>query len=206
MEKVQDKNPNNSRVFIDYRKDKDKVRFERVGTSNNFKIALSTLFGFTFRGFGILIFIIPLMVLINFLNNIPINNFFYRTISSLVLIDFFIIYFIGGAFILSKTELIKYLPKLNTIGTKCYHINLESKDIKRNLFEIPLFNNVKLTYQAKGDVGEQLEKIEITEHPFNHRLRDKKGKLFKYPQEYLWKAKFFFKNKPLNGNLDIFFC
>jgi len=203
MERVQDKNPNNSRVFIDYRKDKDKIRFERVGTSNNFKIALSTLFGFTFGGFGILIFIIPLSVLLSFLNNIPINIFFYRTINSLVLIDFFIIYFIGGAFILSKTELIKYLPKLNAIGKRVYSVKVSSGQIQNNQYEIPMFSNVKLTYQATEDMGTQLERIEIIEHPFNYTLTNRKGEIKKYPQEYLWKAIFYFTKQPVDGEMEI---
>lgn len=198
MEFHQEKNPNNSRIFIDYRKNKDKVVFERVGRDTYFKIALITLFNFSSRTGLIVLPIFSIFI-------IPIN--YYSPIAQIarliVFIDSLIVFFIGGALILSKTRLLKYLPKLNSFAEKKYSLEVKPEDIKNKRFELPLFRNIQLFYKASGDIGEKLYRVEIVEHPFNLLL--KKGKIKKFPQEYLWKAIFLFLKQPKNGLLQVYF-
>lgn len=64
--------------------------------------------------------------------------------------------------------------------------------LKEPIFEIPLFKNVVLTYEASGDFSKYLQRVEIREHDFQY-----KGE----KTQWLWHAKFIFSEIPKSGML-----
>ena len=212
MEKYQLENPNNSRIYIDYRKEKDKVRFEPVGKSSNFKIAfhislllhiyrgLFLLDGLIFVGF---LFLFKYIYFGDIVREITINSL-EESLIFLAFINILIASILGTALILNNKRFIKYFPMLNTIGAKYYVAKFNKDNINGNIIEIPLFKNVFLEYKATESFSEHLERVEIVEHDFN-RILIKKNKVKKYPQEYLWKAIFYFSEKPTSGELFVKF-
>ena len=89
-------------------------------------------------------------------------------------------------------------------GTLKY-MKFESKDVKNGYVEIPLFENVVLKYNAKGDFSKYLDWMEIEEHKFQYL----KGSLFrkkkKEKNEWLWYCKFYLKERPKSGSLEVWF-
>jgi hypothetical protein len=79
------------------------------------------------------------------------------------------------------------------------------KKVPDNLIiEIPLFRNVQLDYHATKEFSKHLLKVEIREHPF-WRVIKKKGRLKKKRNVTYWYAKFYFKEKPRSGKLEVLF-
>ena len=212
MEKYQEDNPNNARVFIDYTGKKEKVKFEYVKTNGVFKIVFIPIFNLwmiiniilmsiLFYSFGISYLIInglPEYSEVSFSLGInwtqlifPLSTFFY-----ILGVPFLI------TFIFTKSKrLIKLMPRINyLIYRGIYYAKFESKDVKNNQVKIPLFSNVGLDYTATKEFSKYLERFEIVEHPFNILVRKKKK-----PNEYLWKATFYFSHQPKTGNLKVRF-
>jgi len=100
----------------------------------------------------------------------------------------------------------KWYPKHSAEGffakSKKY-IKFTNKDIENNMVEIPLFSNVELDYKTNGDFSNKLERIKIREHQYNKYRKGKVGK--KVVKEYKWYARFYFKDKPKNGYLEVIF-
>ncbi len=99
----------------------------------------------------------------------------------------------------------KWLPKHMAGGKnkqKKYY-KYKSKDLMENVIVIPRFKNVELTYNTKGDFSKQLEKIKIREYRHKNYKKQKIGKLKVDP--YRWYAIFYFKQKPKNGFLEVFY-
>ena len=99
----------------------------------------------------------------------------------------------------------KIIPEYNArlSGRSYYKI---IKEVPANkIVEIPLFKNVKLDYNAEGEFSKYLERVEIREHPFSKGIL-KKGKIKKKTGNnyILWYAKFYFKEIPKGGQLEIF--
>ena len=65
-------------------------------------------------------------------------------------------------------------------------------ELKEPVFEIPLFKNVVLTYEASDDFSKYLQRVEIREHDFQY-----KGE----KTQWLWRAKFVFSEIPKSGML-----
>lgn len=65
-------------------------------------------------------------------------------------------------------------------------------ELKEPIFEIPLFKNVVLSYEATEDFSKYLQRVEIREHEFQY-----KGE----KTQWLWKAKFIFSKIPKTGML-----
>lgn len=110
-----------------------------------------------------------------------------------------------------QEKLSHIIPKLNYdlerfwhFG-KVKHLKIEPKDLKTNGYIIPHFKNVYLDYNAEGDMAEQLEKIEVLEHPYNYQWKTKKGRLMGKPiiNHYDWFALFKFKDVCKDGFIEI---
>ena len=101
----------------------------------------------------------------------------------------------------------KWLPKHNAEGwlkrkSKKY-IKFTPEDVENNMVEIPLFSNVELDYKTDGDFSDKLQRIRIREHQY---YKYKKGKVGKKKIElYRWYARFYFKDKPKNGSMEVIF-
>jgi hypothetical protein len=136
---------------------------------------------------------------------------------------FFILYILA-----KKTKIgnVAY-PKINRFGSMGYHAKI--KECPENkIIELPLFKNVRLRYKAEGEFSDYLERVEITEHPFDRLVttsKDKKkgakidmgvnmlGQNEPYEEKaivktgknvWLWRARFFFKEVPKEGSLDLY--
>ena len=202
MEKYQLESPNNARVFIDYRKE-NKVKFEYVAKDSIFRISFGAWYRLWFLRLGYL----PVMLIFIGLGFITYDSTFY---------GFHLLFFIfltsAGlqiygvplimAYLTTKSKkLTLLLPKLNAIGqSRFYEVEFNPEDIKESKLEIPLFRNVLLIYKATDEMSDYLERVEITEHPFNYYIKHKKK-----PNQYLWKAIFYFSNIPKSGTLKVRF-
>jgi hypothetical protein len=118
-------------------------------------------------------------------------------------------------------------PKINRLGTRGYHAKITTCPADK-IIELPLFKNVRLKYKAEGEFSDYLERVEITEHPFDRLVttsKDKKkgakidmgvnmkGEYEPYEEKaivktgknvWLWRARFFFKKIPKEGALDLY--
>ncbi|HED06265.1 MAG TPA: hypothetical protein ENI61_06250 [Ignavibacteria bacterium] len=131
--------------------------------------------------------------------------------SSILFILIFIFPFIN--YFVFKKRWDSLYPKYQAlISTKKFKKFLP-KDIKRdndnNLYcEIPIFNNIILDYKATEDFSKYLKFFEIREFNFKHykysKIKNSKRKKRKL-NEYIWYAKFYFKQKPINGKLEVIF-
>jgi len=82
-------------------------------------------------------------------------------------------------------------------------IVFKPSDVKKEqeyFCELPVFNNVVCDFDAVKDFGKYLKQFEIREHNFKYL-----GFRKKYVNESLWYARFYFKSKPLNGELRVVF-
>lgn len=203
MEKYQDLNPNNSRIYVDYRKDKDKVRFEYVGKDSPLKVALQTSYNIILS-YHVYLFLISTILLIDiyYKNKYPgIDDFVvYNILIASIGVSLFIIPYYGLAIIISQTKLIKYMPKLSALTSKYYEAVFTKENTKSKIIEIPMFSNVILEYKATLDFSYYLERVEIIEHPFDLIVKKKKE-----TQQYLWKAMFYYNKIPKEGELKVRF-
>jgi hypothetical protein len=77
-------------------------------------------------------------------------------------------------------------------------------DLDKPLIEIPYFENVYLGYEARGDFGDYLERVEIKPMPKYTAMDVGDGRIVEV-NEYEWKAVFSFSKIPLNGEMLIEF-
>jgi hypothetical protein len=193
-QKYQLENPNNARIFIDYRKDKDQVRFEYVAEDSIFKIAFFLWFKFFFSFGLILIPILPIMLLLSLkvVNQIQASILILITLSLPVWM---------ALWTTRSKRLQLLMPKLQTFGKTKFYARFIPENIQDKEIEIPLFCNVMLDYLATEEFSEYLEKVEIIEHPFNYYIRKKRMR-----NQYLWKAIFHFSQVPKKGFLNVKFA
>jgi len=105
-----------------------------------------------------------------------------------------------------------------------YYIKF-TKVPEQKYLEIPLFKNVKLEYRAKGSFSDNLIRVEVKEHPFSEvahsvgtlrrlkkldKLNIKKKKAARAKLKlkkniWLWYARFYFKEIPTSGCLEVSF-
>ena len=130
------------------------------------------------------------------------DEIIYNLIKTSILLVFFILMIGFYHWFMAKTSIGNRLfPEINRhMGDGRYSVKFRSSDVVDNKVVIPLFKNIYLDYHAKGDMNKQLLKMEIKEHPFN-RLMRKKGKIIKKKNIMLWTAIFTFKDKPVDGEL-----
>lgn len=77
---------------------------------------------------------------------------------------------------------------------------------KNKQIEIPLFKNIYLDYKATKGFSKNLIRMEIIEHPFTQIVRKgkRREKITKTKKQvYLWKAVFYFKQIPKDGQLEM---
>jgi len=99
----------------------------------------------------------------------------------------------------------KKFPKLNAkISNEKHYALFEPKEVGDNLFiEIPLFKNIELSYEATKEFSDYLSRVEIIEHPFNTIHKTIKGKKYIDKGIFLWRARFYFSQKPLDGVIEV---
>jgi archaellum component FlaF (FlaF/FlaG flagellin family) len=111
-----------------------------------------------------------------------------------------------GRFMLKFKWYQKFIPEWNKkLSGGGYYKTIKSGEVPANkIIELPLFKNIYLDYNTKGEFAKYLERVEIREHPFCTGIF-KKGKLKKKKGDnyMLWYAKFYFKEIPKNGEMMI---
>jgi len=100
-----------------------------------------------------------------------------------------------------------WIPRWNAKGNlnKKYW-KFRKEEVDNNMVEIPRFGNVMLEYKTHGDFSTQLERIKIREHQwykYNYKKKKTYGK--KKVDAYKWYARFYFKQKPKDGWLEVIY-
>ena len=72
------------------------------------------------------------------------------------------------------------------------------------VLEVPFFANIWLDYKATQEFSDNLIRVEIHEHPFSKIVRKGKRKR-KVKDIYHWYCKFYFKDIPKTGKLEVWF-
>jgi len=122
-----------------------------------------------------------------------------------------------------KKQWIKFYPKFQGWTASKKIKTFKDKDIRYNqkennyFCELPVFTNIILNYNATGDFSKYLELFEIQEHDFKYYLKPRfKKRLLKKRKgkdrvkkkeinEGIWYARFYFKQKPIKGCLEVIF-
>ena len=122
-----------------------------------------------------------------------------------------------------KKSWTRFYPKFQAWTSSKKIKTFKDKDIKYNqeennyFCELPIFANIILDYNATEDFSKYLELFEIREHDFKYYLKprfrkrllkQKKGKdrvKKKEINEGIWYARFYFKQKPIKGKMDVIF-
>ena len=210
MDKYADSLPINARITVDYTKLNNNVEFEYPIENRNFKKwVLKFIFPSIFlvwifiAGFSWISYLI--LTNINNIVNIEIPEtavILSELLLSLSLFSLACIVVFGIPLLISfyigynYDEFKYWFPKFNAfmarfLNPNHYHTFMVD-ELKEPIFEIPLFKNVILTYEASGDFSKYLQRIEIREHDFQY-----KGE----KTQWLWKAKFIFSEIPKSGKL-----
>ena len=192
VQKYQLENPNDARIYIDYRKEKDKVKFEYVGKKHPLSVCMYTVIKLMFSP-AILLFLLPILSFFMIITSIAEPDFLTQMLMSIFVIDYFMIIVVGFGLILANTRLITWVPHIWSHGANKYFTKFIPEDIKDNKVEVPLFKNTFLEYKATETFSKYLERVEIIEHPFKKFKVLRKKKWKEVPQTDLWKAIFYFK-------------
>ena len=210
MDKYADSLPINARITVDYTKPNNGVKFEYpVENRDVRKWVLTFIFPSIFL---VWVFICMLSWIgYNILTNLDALSGVELPETTFILSEFLVALFhsfllfvlaVAPPLILSfyigynygKFKLI--FPKFQAAVSRFllsnhFHTFVVDK-LKEPVFEIPLFKNVVLTYEASGDFTKYLQKVEIREHDFEY-----KGE----KTQWLWHAKFIFSEVPKSGML-----
>lgn len=93
------------------------------------------------------------------------------------------------------------------LSASCYIVSFKSKDFEgtnKNYLEIPWFENVFLKYKATKDFSKYLDYFEIREYPVK-RIQGAKHKKRQRLTDLFWYARFYFKQTPKSGKLEVKF-
>ena len=210
MDKYADSLPINARITVDYTKPNNSVKFEYPIDDRNIKKWVLT---FIFPVICLVwVFVVGVIYVIyvvltnidNIINiEIPETTFILsELLISLSLFSLMCIFVFGIPLLISfyigyNYDKFKYwFPKFQAFMFRFLNSNhfhtFVVDELKEPIFEIPLFKNVILTYEASGDFSKYLQRVEIREHDFQY-----KGE----KTQWLWKAKFIFSEVPKSGML-----
>jgi hypothetical protein len=215
-----DKGNRNARIKIDYSKKTPEVKFSYPDKENQTdgsmfsKIRLSCmrlnliLFSLSYLYFSIFHKINILSIfkgLSLFKNNSTI--FIIFLISSVIILFNWILSII--IYLPFKKKWDNYYPKYMAKKVRKKITTLSKEDIKIDngnyYVEIPYFSNVFLQYKATEDFSKYLKLFEIKEHNFRWYYKKKKRKRDREVNEDIWCARFYFSEKPLDGNIKVIF-
>ena len=140
------------------------------------------------------------------INNNQLVKYIFLFVWLLMFLYFYYVAPILLGFLFSRNKkLLKLMPYLWSWGKTLYHAEFTPCNLIDNKLEIPLYSNVILKYELTEDFSELIDRLEIIEHPFNIITRKGLNKRKIKRNEYLWKATFYFKETPKNGQLNVSF-
>ncbi len=136
-------------------------------------------------------------------------------LSSIYLLSILSLLFVSGyilnrliTFLLLKSERYrKGTPKFQAAMARSRkYMKFKPKDVESNMVEIPSFSNVVLEYKTDGDFSDKLQRIKIREHSWYRYNKKKKAPKKKIRRDvYKWYARFFFKETPKDGYLEVIY-
>jgi len=142
-----------------------------------------------------------------YFSTIKTNPNFWRKmlIFPLLIILLFIIELIVAKWLVRQPWYVKWIPKKRAGGKnkRKKYMKFTPDNLEENVAVIPQFCNVELEYATKGDFSEQLTHIKIREYKHYKYKKQKVGKL--KVDNMTWYAVFYFKNKPKDGHLEVFY-
>lgn len=201
MERYQQEDPNNSRIYIDYNAPEgERARFSYVDKEKSFLIA--------YRLWFLLLYFKPPFIglFLIMLSSIPFYYIHHLAGLTYIALSYFLIPLILALIVTKNRKLKLKMPYLNFLASgHCYQARFNPYDIKDNKIEIPMFRNVLLEYEATGEFSKYLSTLEIVEHPFDLYVMKRFRPSFKKRNPYLWKAVFTFKETPKTGDLKVRF-
>jgi len=216
-EKYQMENPSDARVFIDYNNKEVPVRFEYPDKKSAFNITFKFFLRHWIRlNYILIIFAFFIFLIVFAINNPQDYSSMQRTLTlkQFILAILVPYYFVGipltiSIIFIKNKRLLSLMPYLWAISSKIYMKGYYSQKIYKidsKVFEIPMFENVFLDYNATGEFSKYLKKVNITEHPLDYCKKNISGKTKnKHRQTSYWKAKFIFSGIPKNGFLEVKF-
>jgi len=160
----------------------------------------------------------------NVRNNLCIDSFGEEnlTIYTLVYLLVLTFLFFGVPLIIYypfKKKWNKLYPKWQSfISPKKLKI-FKKEDVRENLnkefkwkyyVELPIFSNVICQYKATKDFSKYMKEFEIEEYKFSYlsKKKVKKGKKkikIRKKNEWIWYARWYFNEKPINGEMEVIF-
>lgn len=189
-----------SRITIDY--EKDTVDIEKPEPSREERRFINQVYDdiFTFSFGGIPIYLIAFLMCVFLL-----LLFFY--ICSIIILFLFIFPIFIYIFFYNKKDIYFEFFAKNEYK---YHVysdgrwRTEVTKLDEPIYEIALFHNIYLEYNAEGEFSKYLRRIEIREQTFikesfsrfRHKKKEREGIGY-------WKATFYFKDVPKTGKLTV---
>ena len=211
--------PVNARINIKYNENKPKISFsypdKLTQQKGSFFYPLKTIGGFVGAIMSLTILFLKIFGIIESLEN-------YLLAFLLIFGTFYYILPIIIYALLHK-QLDKFYPRWQGFwAKKKYHKFKVDEVIERDgriFCELPVFNNIVLDFKCKKDFSDYLEELDITEYKFSSikikRFDKRKREGFKIKRkkvkrrkvnELLWYARFYFKQKPKKGYLEVIYC
>jgi len=194
MKRYSEDCPLNARILIDY--DSSNVLFDYP--SHGFFKSFLAIYGSFWVSVSLLLS--PFLIFLSFFFNGLITLIYFIVCFELVIFSLFFTF---------RYDLIKEsFPKFNfklyrLIGSRVYRVR--KARLNSRVFEIPLFKNVMLSYEATGEFGELLQRVRVVEHEINEvTQRVLCGDKVK-PCDSFWKARFVFSSVPRSGELLVEF-
>ncbi len=140
----------------------------------------------------------------------PLNNYY-----SLFFMIFMIIIVPSIIYFPFKKFWNKFYPDWQALTVFKKYRKFKSKDIqeyKGNIYiELPVFNNVICDFKATKDFSKYLEEFEIKEYKFQYykktksKVNKKKKRKIRRKNEVIWYARWYFKEKPKEGYLEVIY-
>lgn len=135
------------------------------------------------------------------------------SVSSLLIIFAFLQGITFLTTLIFKKRLNKLYPRWQAFWSDKKYAEFSVEDVKYDkelgyYCELPVFANIILDYKAKGDFSKYLHLFEIKEYKFYtqaYRRFYKGVKKKSMINEFIWYARFYFKQKPKKGNLEVIF-
>lgn len=218
MQSVSDFVPLNARVLIDYENGKQ-VKFSYPCEKDNvFSKRLDRVFMTFFSIWGFytvvvffvfLFFSFGLMIMSSGGFSIPMQFHYLLDMEWLVGFFFFLLFSIiiplsiSFYITLDYKKFSKIFPKLNYSFynfLKKEKLRTRVTELTEPFFEIPFFENIYLNYRCSGEFADFLKRVEVTEHDFKI-VRKVHGKEVLEPQDWCWRARFYFSQTPKTGEL-----
>lgn len=194
MKQYVDQSPLNASIIVDYESDQVKFDYPIKGKRQSvWMIANSLIVPYTF------IYILVLLIMVG-AGQAEFISTEIKTISVLlwslsyllaVLLVYYRYSFFSTVFPKWNAWMLTRFP-----GRRKF---IRVNDLKFNVYEVSVFKNVYLNYEAFEDYSKQLIRVEVLPHPFKYL--DDKGK--EHAHDSFWLARFYFKAVPVKGELRI---